>query len=91
MPKRPAFVLMGETIGDVKFAVTLILFPPYANAQSKSRDRWVAASHGFRIKLKFPGSLLQIVQMSLVRRARYCAPIAEGKREAAGAGCHPVL
>src|ERR1039458_3112365 len=31
-------------------------------------------------------SLLQIVQMKLVRRARYCAPIAAGKRETAE-GC----
>jgi hypothetical protein len=34
-------------------------------------------------------SLLQIVQRMLVRRARYCAPIAERKPEAAEVGCHP--
>jgi hypothetical protein len=33
-------------------------------------------------------SLLQIVQMNLVRRARYGAPIAERKPEAAEVGCH---
>jgi hypothetical protein len=33
-------------------------------------------------------SLLQIVQMNLVRRARYCAPIAERKCEAAEVGSH---
>jgi hypothetical protein len=33
-------------------------------------------------------SLPQIVQMKLVRRARYCAPIAERKREAAEVGFH---
>jgi hypothetical protein len=39
------------------------------------------------------GSLLQIVQiqMKLVRRARYCAPIAERKHEAAEVCCHPEL
>jgi hypothetical protein len=30
-----------------------------------------------------------IVQMNLVRRVRYCAPIAEGKFKAAEVGCHP--
>jgi hypothetical protein len=34
------------------------------------------------------GSLFQIVQMKLVRRARYCAPIAEGKGKAAEVGIH---
>ena len=29
--------------------------------------------------------------MSLVRRARYCAPIAEGKDKRAEAGCHPAF
>jgi hypothetical protein len=33
----------------------------------------------------------QIVQMSLVRRARYCAPIAEGKAEAAELFSHLAL
>jgi hypothetical protein len=33
-------------------------------------------------------SLFQIVQMSLVRRVRYGAPVAEGKCEAAEVGCH---
>jgi hypothetical protein len=36
------------------------------------------------------GSLQQIVQRMLVRRARYWLPIAERKHEAAEPGCHPV-
>jgi len=36
-------------------------------------------------------SLVQIVQMKLVRRARYCAPIAERKHEAAEVSSHPVF
>jgi hypothetical protein len=36
------------------------------------------------------GSLQQIVQRMLIRRARYGAPIAERKHEAAEIGCHPV-
>jgi hypothetical protein len=34
------------------------------------------------------GSLLQIVQVKLVRQARYGAPIAEGKGKEAGFGFH---
>ncbi len=33
----------------------------------------------------------RILQRKLLRRARYCAPIAERKPEAAEVGCHPAL
>ena len=81
--------MTGKIAGDVKGAVTLIVAvlrvqpPNIAKAATGS----VAARVGVE-STEDSRSLLQIVQMKLVRRVRYCAPIAERKREAAEVGCH---
>jgi len=88
MPNRPAFALTGEVIGDIKPAVTLIgsvlrtcqLHKAKAATGSVAARMDVESTEDFR-------SLLQIVQMKLVRRVRYCAPIAESKY-AAEICCH---
>jgi hypothetical protein len=58
-----------------------------ASKKAKAATVSVAARMDFESTEDFR-SLLQIVQMNLVRRARYCAPIAERKCEAAEVGSH---
>jgi hypothetical protein len=82
-------VFTGEIAGDTKPAVT----PIVVSSKKHELEKAEAATGSVAARMDVEstedsGSLFQIVQMKLVRRARYCAPIAEGKSEAAEVGTH---
>jgi hypothetical protein len=79
-------------MGDTKPAVVLIVSILRITSlyKAKAATVRVAARMDFG-STEILRSLVQIVQMKLVRRARYCAPIAKRKPDAAEVSSHPVF